>query len=92
MSLGLNIKRARKNAGLRQADLANLLGVSANYITQIESGRKRPPLKLIDKISDHLDVKILDILDNDKITLKIREELRTEILEEFLAAKADLVA
>jgi transcriptional regulator with XRE-family HTH domain len=35
------LKRARKESGLDQKDVANLLGVSQSYISKMESGQKR---------------------------------------------------
>jgi transcriptional regulator with XRE-family HTH domain len=88
LTLGTNIKKARKSLNLTQSDLANLLGVTANYVAQIESSRKRPSMSLIKKISDSLKVRIFDLLENDEETLELRKKLREEILEEYLKVSA----
>lgn len=81
MNVNLNIKEARKKSGLKQAELAKLVGVSENYITQIETGRKKPSLGLIDAISDALSVKISTLLAGEAIIDRIREELLAEAID-----------
>lgn len=81
MNIGSNIKSARKAAGLRQVDMAELLNVTANYIAQIESGRKRPSLKLVSEVSSKLKVRMADLLIGDEYMSIIRRELETEFRE-----------
>lgn len=48
------IKRARKNAGLSQQDLAELLGLRDHtLISKYESGRRVPPVKVLDWLKDN---------------------------------------
>ena len=51
MTVGKNIKLFRINAGLKQKDLANTIGVKDSYLSTIESGKKEPSLTLLKKIS-----------------------------------------
>ena len=39
-SIGKNIRRFRKERGYRQEDLAEMVGLSVNYMGAIERGRK----------------------------------------------------
>jgi transcriptional regulator with XRE-family HTH domain len=41
-SLGVELRSARKTAGFRQKDLAQLLGVQQSKISQYESGKRIP--------------------------------------------------
>lgn len=43
MTFGSYLKMLREKKGLRQSDLANVLGVSTVYICDIEKGRRYPP-------------------------------------------------
>lgn len=92
MSIQTKIKQARVKAGLRQADLAKQLDVSSNYIAQLESGRKLAPIRLLDKLSDVLDIKLSDLLEEDKIVLKIREELRAEFEQLYISSNSEFLS
>jgi len=64
-ALGLNIKIARIRKKLKQYELADKLGVTANYITLIESGRKNPSLTLLWELENILDVSITKLLSHN---------------------------
>src|SRR5215470_15643825 len=51
---GKLVRSHRKAAGLTQRSLARKLGVEASHVTFIETGRRRPSLKLIRRLADIL--------------------------------------
>lgn len=51
--LGSKIREARVERGLRQSDLAKLLGISPQSISAFESGRIPPDSEYIEKIAIH---------------------------------------
>ena len=53
-----NIKKYRKQKGLTQLKLSLLAGVSKEYITAIELGKRTPSLKRLDMIANvlHIDI------------------------------------
>ncbi len=53
---GTRIRERRQIAGLRQADLARQIGISASYLNLIEHNRRRIGGKLLLKIADELGV------------------------------------
>lgn len=55
------IKKLRKEAGLRQEDLANELGVSRQTIIAIENDKYDPTLELAIKISLYFGKTVNDI-------------------------------
>ena len=59
--LGRKIQKVRKEKGFTQEQLAEKAGVSTTWIGYIETGFKRPNLKLIYKIANILGVKVKDI-------------------------------
>ncbi|QEH68614.1 helix-turn-helix transcriptional regulator [Cellulosilyticum sp. WCF-2] len=53
--MGTKIKIARIEIGLKQKDLAKDLGISQNYLGQLENNKaKNPSLKLMRDISNRL--------------------------------------
>lgn len=62
MKIGNSIKSIRKKRGFRQVDLANLCGISQNYLSQIEKNIKEPNFSTLKLIADKLDTPLLVIL------------------------------
>lgn len=52
--LSNRIRTLRRRQGLTQAQLAKLIGVAQPYITEIEKGRKRPSVEVLEKLCDSL--------------------------------------
>jgi len=59
--LGRKIQRIRKERKLTQEKLAEKVGVSTTWIGYVETGYRRPNLKMIYKIANALGVKVKDI-------------------------------
>ncbi len=55
------IKKLRKEAGLRQEDMANALGVSRQTIIAIENDKYNPTLELAMKIARLLNLHVDEI-------------------------------
>jgi len=51
-----NLKERRRKLSLTQAQLAERIGVSTSFVTEIETSRKAPSFATIEKISAALDV------------------------------------
>ena len=52
----LKIKDVRTEKELTQIELARLAGISQSYLSELESNKKSPTLRLICKIADVLNV------------------------------------
>lgn len=61
IKLGRTIQKARKATGVTQEELADKVGVTTTWIGYIETGYRRPNLKMIYKIARALNVKVKDI-------------------------------
>lgn len=63
-----NIKKYRKISGLTQQELADMIGVSMHYISQIESAKpyKYFTLIIIGRIADALNIDIKDLFETQK--------------------------
>lgn len=77
--LGKRIKQIRKNAGLTQEKLSELIGIETGSLSGIESGRSFPSLVTLEKISKILDVELKAFFDFDNsISIK---EMKKVIIE-----------
>ena len=62
MSLGNRIKTLRKAQHLTQQKLAEKVDVSRIYVQALESNRRLPSMKLLQKLAPALDVEVSDLL------------------------------
>jgi transcriptional regulator with XRE-family HTH domain len=77
--LGQIVKDRRESLRLTQRSLAQQLGVESSHVAFIESGRRRPSLKLVARLADILDI------DRQKLLILAHpeaEELIAEALPE----------
>lgn len=69
MHLGEAIKDIRVKKKISQGSLAETLEISQSYLSQVERGRKKPSLELLEKISKKLEIPVfyfmLNALDVD---------------------------
>ena len=87
-AIGRNIRKFRKERHLRQEDLAEKTGLSANYIGMVERGEKTPSLETMIRIINALqvsaDVILSDVLENGYVikTSQLNEKLENLSEEE----------
>lgn len=60
---GRNVKRLRKEAGLSQEKLALEADVTRSYMSDVETGRRNPTLKIVERVASALKVKPGRLLD-----------------------------
>ena len=53
---GLNVKKLRKEAGLSQEAFAEAAGLARSYMSDVETGRRNPTLKVVERIAAALNV------------------------------------
>lgn len=56
--LGKRVIAKRTERNLMQKDLAEMLGIAVNHISDIERGVKRPSLELLMRISSFFDTSV----------------------------------
>ncbi len=56
-----NLKRIRRLKGLSQEQLAEKSGTAKNYISQMESARRFPSPKMLDKLCRELKIEQVDL-------------------------------
>lgn len=59
--LGRKIQKIRKEKGLTQEQLAERVKVSTTFIGYVETGYRRPNLKMVYKLARALNIKVKDI-------------------------------
>ena len=80
-SIGKNLRKYRLEKKLRQEDLAERAGLSANYIGMVERGEKIPSLETFITILNELGVSADQILSDALVTgYKVKESLLAEKL------------
>lgn len=80
--IGLNIHNLRRRAGLHQGELANLVGVSSQYISQVERAKKQINLDVLVRIANALNVDINSILG---CNVKVKNLALDENMAELMA-------
>jgi transcriptional regulator with XRE-family HTH domain len=89
--LAFNIKSRRKALGLTQEKLAEKVDTAPTYIAMIESGRRTPSFKMIERIAEVLRVDAPELFSvknyPSESTLQLREELINRF-DQFLMAIA----
>lgn len=65
---GENLKRIRKEKGLTQYDLADLMNTSQRMITHYENQSKRPPLDKIKDFAKVLNVHIEQLINEENLS------------------------
>ena len=64
VKFGDRVRRLRKEKGITQLELAELLGVGRSYLSQVERGKRDPGLRLVKSIADGLKITLSDLLQN----------------------------
>lgn len=82
MNIAKNIKKFRNIAQISQEELAKKIGLTRNYLSLVEGGKREPSINTLSRISEKLNVPtsilILDIKDSsenplDKLLLRAYE-------------------
>lgn len=63
MKVGAKIKRERNKIGLTQYELAEKVGISRTYLSDIENDRSNPSFLMVTRIANALEIS-LSILEN----------------------------
>lgn len=57
----LNIRATRINKGLTQIELAEKAEIAQAYLSEIENGKTKPSLTVLERLADALDVSIVEL-------------------------------
>ncbi len=84
--IGLRIRKERERAGFSQAKLAELADSSMQYISLIETAKKKPSLQMLLRIADALNVSVDQLL---PVSLSSRQYCYDEELSQLINACPD---
>ena len=65
--LGARIQEIRKLQGLKQTELAELVGIDSKHMSKIECGRCYPSFELLDKIALKLNKPVSSFLNSEHL-------------------------
>lgn len=87
--IGIKIKELRTQSDITQEKLAELSGVSSNFISQIERGRNKCSLETINNLSTALNVPLYELFKFNRAnpTAKDSFSKRIEIMLKSLSSK-----
>lgn len=72
-TVGARIQAARENLGWRLRDLGERVGLSVQYLSDIESDRRRLPRKRVADFAKELSLSESDLVELDPATLAVVE-------------------
>ncbi len=78
---GHRLRVARKRAGLTLAQLGELIGRPAPYLSQLENGRVEPRLSMLSTLADALDTTVGDLVDPEPPTERAAKEIAFERMQ-----------
>ena len=78
--LGVRIKKRRIELGLKQNELSEMMGISNNYLSNIENGHSIPSLEVFSDICVKLkitpDLLLLGVIRVDNVPENIKDNLK----------------
>ena len=78
--LGVRIKKRRVELGLKQNELSEMMGISNNYLSNIENGHSIPSLEVFSDICVKLkitpDLLLLGVIRVDNVPENIKDNLK----------------
>lgn len=85
--LGIRIKKRRRELNLKQNELSEMLGISNNYLSNIENGHSIPSLEVFSDICIKLkitpDLLLLGVIRVDNVPENIKDNLKLCTNEEL---------
>ncbi len=79
--IGVFLKELRKEKGMTQEQLAEQLNVSGRTVSRWETGNNMPDISLLVEISELFDVSISEIINGERKSENMNEELKETVLK-----------
>lgn len=79
--IGQFLRECRKEKGITQEQLAEMLGVTNRSVSQWENGSNLPDLDILIEMADYYDVELRELLDGERKSEKMNRELEETVLK-----------
>lgn len=79
-TIGQRIKTKRREKGFTQETFSELIDISTEHLSRIETGAYRPSLSLIEKISTILEISEEELMFGAKHELEVATKLTNKIM------------
>ena len=79
--IGSFLKELRKEKGITQEQLAEILGVSGRTVSRWETGSNMPDLSVLIEIADYYSIELRELLDGERRSGKMNEELKETVMK-----------
>lgn len=79
--IGAFLKRLRKEKGITQEQLAEIMGVAGRTVSRWETGSNLPDLSILVQISEFYEVEIKEILNGERKGENMNSELKETLLK-----------
>ena len=79
--IGQFLRECRKEKGITQEQLAEMLGVTNRSVSRWENGSNLPDLDILIEMADYYDVELRELLDGERKSEKMNKELEETVLK-----------
>ena len=80
IKMGSFLKELRKEKGITQEELAEVMGVSARSVSRWENGNTVPDIDLLVELAEYYDVDLRDLLNGERRSLTMDGEVKETVL------------
>ena len=91
--IGIFLKELRKEKGITQEQFAEVLSVSGRTVSRWETGSNMPDISLLISIAEYFDVSIPEIINGERKSENMNEEVRevAETLSDYANAEKETI-
>ena len=79
--IGQFLRECRKEKGITQEQLAEMLGVTNRSVSRWENGSNLPDLDILIEMADYYDVELRELLDGERKSDKMNKELEETVIK-----------
>jgi len=91
MDIGANIKRLREDRGVKQSEIADLIGMHRSNYSKVENGQREISLQAVDKIAKFFNITIDELVHlGEDIPKEVSMEDKTTVEQLKLIQGLDL--